>query len=1382
MQVGQPGPGHDKRLEIAFGQGFLLIARPVQLGREPFPQPGQGGQGRRGRRQVGQEAQGKLHDRVRLGRLRGLGEGGGQAAEQGQEKGAPGRGPVQAGLAAAHGQIQGRLWREALGQGQGHVLGSRMLGPKPDHEGADVVPVKGHGQALAVRQNHRGRVHGCGQDFGQLLGCGRIQPGGGQGRLQAGRHGRARKKEQFPERSHGRIVAMGQECGQSGRVRIAVSGGDVMGHGRVLGQPRSQDIGHGSGQGLDGKGIHAVSYAGRPALSRRQWPGFGAWGRRVAGDRCFLVGNRGRLGYHGRHGARAVFMTVSYRGVRRTFGRVILAALLAFFSLTLWSRDRALAAALDLTDEEKAFVAQHPVVSFSDTDWRPLSIYENGRLQGLFHDYYGLISQKTGLAFRFVPIGDVRDFQLVLDALRERRIDMIDGTGKTADRAQYALFSGPFLRFPLAIACRDESAAFSLATLAGKRVAVARGGTAEEYLREHAPGLDLVEVEDPVAALILVATGKADAMVENMAVVAYSMRRAGLVNVKISGTLDYAFEIYSLIRSDWPLLASILQKAHQAVTEEEKAALLDKWLPVYKDRVEAGEAASGSKQDRPLAQGAAITLTDRERGYLESKKALAYCVDPDWPPIERIDENGRHVGMTADFLEIMGKRLGVQMVLVPTASWSQSLEAVKRRRCDFLAAAGDTRDRRRFLDFTTPYLHFPMVVATRSEEGFIDDPAKLVGKTLGVVNGYSSLDILRAKYPGIRLMEVASVAEGLRLVAEGKLQGYIDTVPAISQAIAKEHFSDLKIAGRLDAHLDLSVASRNDEPELRSLFQKAVDSLGKAESEAIVKKWVAVTFEQGFDYALLWKALAGAALVLAIVVWWNRKLARLNRTIRQAHEELDRTNRNMAALLDNAGQGFLSVGRDGLVEPGYSRECRVIFGQEILSAGIAALLYPDDAAGREAMAVNIRRIIDEPDAYRRDLYVSLMPRRIRRGEATLRLAYRPLSGNRLMFVVTDVSGEVRLKDAVAREHNRLACVVAVVREQRDFFAVLDDFTEFRRSGRAMIEEAATGRSALDVVYRRVHTLKGLFLQLECSHVAKALGDIEGHLSELRREAEPDRAAVAALLAEPAVDEALARDLDVVRQALGPEFFERRGEVCLGGALADALAALAGRLLSRAGELGLDPAETTMLESARTLRHVDIKKLLAAYPRTAIRQAEAQGKAVRPFAVTGDRILVDPVRFAPLAKSLVHLFRNAVDHGLETPEERQAAGKAPEGYIGCRVSGENGFLRIVVDDDGRGVDTTLVRARAYELGLGGAEELSALDETAALLLLLRDGFTSRREAGELSGRGVGLAAVLAEATRLGGGVDIENAPGQGTRIVVTVPHGRPEPSAGNTEST
>ncbi len=783
-----------------------------------------------------------------------------------------------------------------------------------------------------------------------------------------------------------------------------------------------------------------------------------------------------------------------------------------------------------------------------------------------------------------------------------------------------------------------------------------------------------------------------------------------------------------------------------------------------------GEGVPASEPGGAPGRQAGISLTEAEREYLARKKQLTYCVDPDWDPIERIDDDGRHVGISSDFLDIVSERLGIPLMLVPTASWNQTLAAARARRCDMLPAAHGTPDRREYLNFTTPYLRFPMVVATLASHDFVEDPARLEGESLGVVNGYASLGILRARYPGLRFLEVPSAADGLRLVAEGKLHGYIDIAPSIKRSLARGRYGDVAVSGRVDAQLELAVACRNDEPELVSVLQKVVDSLSREESDAMVRKWLVVSSGPGRDPVLVWGALAGAA-VLGLAIWRPRAVARLRRAVRKSRDAFSRAQRRLAALLDCAGQGFLCVGATGLVEDWYSRECRNIFGGDIAGRDLPGLLFPGDEAARASMAAHIRRITGECDACRRELYVSLLPATLVRGESTLRLAYHPLADGRLLLVVTDITETRRLGEAVNRERGRLACVAAVAREQRDFFDALDAFAAFRRQCLEVVAAAPDAATGLEEASLRVSALKGLFLQLECAQVSGALEALEGRLAALSGGEPLRREAFADVLAGTDVDAALERDLDMVREALGWEFFERRGEVCLSGGMAVSLAAFASRLLGRADAVRLGDADVSLLRFLETLAFVDMRKLLSAYPRITLRLASDRGKVVAPFSIEGDTIPVDQGRFGSLAKTLAHAFRNAVDHGLESPEERAAAGKDTCGRISCRVSREEDAARIVIADDGRGVDVGAVRSRAFELGLAGAEELAAMDEAGILELLFREGFSSPREHGERSGPGTGLAAIWNEARRLGGSVAVENAQGRGMRLVVTVPLGR-----------
>ncbi|MDQ7831679.1 MAG: transporter substrate-binding domain-containing protein [Desulfovibrionaceae bacterium] len=1024
---------------------------------------------------------------------------------------------------------------------------------------------------------------------------------------------------------------------------------------------------------------------------------------------------------------------------------------------------------LGLTDAERAFIEAHPVVTFSDSIWEPLAMVENGKYQGIFHDFYELVSAMTGLAFKFVPQGDSRDFGKVLSALRDRRIDLIDGTGKTPAREKYALFAGPYLRFPMAIVSRDDVLAGSLVELRGKRVAVASGSTAYEYARDNHPELDLVVVEDPAAALSAVASGQAAAMLENLAVVTYGIRKAGLSNLKVSGLADYVFDIYALVRNDMPELASILDKALKAIPVWDKAAIMAKWLPLYTSgqtpgqtpgRAAAGDGSSAAAGGGPEAAPVRVTLNRRERSYVEAKGALRFCVDPDWPPVERVDEAGRYEGMAADVLALLSERLGTPVRMHPTASWAQTLEAAQAGQCDFIVAAVDTPERRPFLEFTSPYLRLPLVVATRADHAFVDGPKSLMNDRVGVVRGHATADILRGRYPALDVVDVASDFEGMAQVASGEIDAFVDVLPAVAYRMGKERLTGLKIAGRLEDHLDLSVAVPRGKAEVFSIFQKGVSSLSAGELDAIFKKWVAVTFEHGFDYTLVWRVAAGAALVILVIVWWNRKLTRLNRAIRRAHEDL-------AALLDNSGQGFLSFQADGVVQPGFSRECRDMFGRDPAGLPIWSLLFPGDARAAGDFAKNLGRILAENDDFRRSLYLSLMPASVQPGGRVLEVEYREIGRDRLMLVLTDVTDARRLESEVEMERARLANVVAVARDPREFFQVADAFRAFAAACRSKAPGGESPAEALRRLYRQVHTFKGLFLMFGCRRAAAALHDLESRLSALEAGGgvtSGDLAGVVHL--EPAVEE-LAGDMEVLRQTLGDEFFNRRGAVCIGEDMARELRRLAEELAAALPE-PQDARVRMLIERARTLCHVDMRGLLAVSLGTAGQLAERLGKVVHAPPVSGEAVPVDPDRFGPLCRRVVHLVRNAVAHGVESPEDRVLAGKPEAGTVAVSVARDGDWLCLQVSDDGAGIDPAAVRGRAAALGLADAQTLAAMDEGRVLRLILAQGLSTATSADEASGRGVGLSAVLEEVERLGGELRIESRPGLGTTFTVRVP--------------
>lgn len=137
---------------------------------------------------------------------------------------------------------------------------------------------------------------------------------------------------------------------------------------------------------------------------------------------------------------------------------------------------------------------------------------------------------------------------------------------------------------------------------------------------------------------------------------------------------------------------------------------------------------------------------------------------------------------------------------------------------------------------------------------------------------------MKETYPGIRILEVADITEGLQSVREGRAFGYIDSILTTGYEIQKEGNIDIKISGKLEYFSSPGIATRNDEPLLNSIFQKALDSLSPQQKQSIYNRWVSVRYEHGFDYALLWKILGAVGLIGAVLFIWNWQLRRKVKT------------------------------------------------------------------------------------------------------------------------------------------------------------------------------------------------------------------------------------------------------------------------------------------------------------------------------------------------------------------------------------------------------------------------------------------------------------------------------------------------------------------------
>lgn len=186
-----------------------------------------------------------------------------------------------------------------------------------------------------------------------------------------------------------------------------------------------------------------------------------------------------------------------------------------------------------------------------------------------------------------------------------------------------------------------------------------------------------------------------------------------------------------------------------------------------------------------------------------------------------------------------------------------------------------------------------------------------------------------------------------------------------------------------------------------------------------------------------------------------------------------------------------------------------------------------------------------------------------------------------------------------------------------------------------------------------------------------------------------------------------------------------------------------------------------------LRVIPLDVLCARFPRLVRETAAASNKPVRLTIQTGG-IKLDKGMVELLADPLTHLLRNAVDHGIEPPDEREAAGKPRAGNLRLTAEQTGNSLRIVVRDDGRGIDVARVREKAIAAGLVSETAAKALSDAQIARFIFAAGFTTAAALTETSGRGVGMDVVLVNVTRLGGRIEIDSQPGRGTAFEIDLP--------------
>ena len=526
-----------------------------------------------------------------------------------------------------------------------------------------------------------------------------------------------------------------------------------------------------------------------------------------------------------------------------------------------------------LTPDEERFIQEHPIITLAGgLSFEPFVMYDtDGKAIGHDVDIAKLIEQKTGLKILF-ELGIWNDIQ---EKAKKREFDGLTAAVLTRERETYYNASKPYFYYtPMVIVKKGNPMGIrSLDNISGKRVALQKGNAGfKNILEETGKDVEIVYFDSIHDTIKAVVSEKVDFIILDES--AFYVARQLLLENMIEGafTVGERQAIHFLLRNDHPLLVSIINKGIKAITFNEKLEVSNQWF---------GATIGG----RDMSQ-AQITLTPDEESYLLKKGTIKVCIDPSWMPYEHISEGGVYEGMSADYLKFFTNQLGMQTKLYPTKSWAETLEAAKNGQCDLIPLAEANEEKKSYLHFTTPYISFPYVIATKKDEFFIEDISEVLDKEFAVVRGYLVADKLHQFYPEIKLLEVANNKEGFEKVRSGEVYGYIGATATLAYALYQNNITDIKITGKLPWGFDLGVATRNDEPVLHDLFQKAVDTLSKEEKKRIHEKWIAVNVHKIVDYTLLWQILGLVSIIITVLIASRRRVSKANQKLTVLNAEL----------------------------------------------------------------------------------------------------------------------------------------------------------------------------------------------------------------------------------------------------------------------------------------------------------------------------------------------------------------------------------------------------------------------------------------------------------------------------------------------------------------
>lgn len=287
-----------------------------------------------------------------------------------------------------------------------------------------------------------------------------------------------------------------------------------------------------------------------------------------------------------------------------------------------------------------------------------------------------------------------------------------------------------------------------------------------------------------------------------------------------------------------------------------------------------------------------------------TSEEVTYCIDPNWAPYEAI-RNGIHVGISAQYMNLIADITGLKFTLVKTDSWQQSLEYIQRGECQLIPMLNTSDYRKQFLDFSIPYFEAPNVLVAKAGTPMLQGYSGVGNRTVGIVQGYRQVEYISRHYPGLRLKLIPSEEEGLKQLENDEFDVMVGSLMSVNMHINNLKLKDLNIVGYAEPFDSLAFGVNKSYGHLVEKLNYAIEHIPESRKVEIYKQWNNVQIRYSRNYSVM---ILTTVIVLISLLWLisrNRHVGGYKRIISQKNEEISAL---QATLLEkNRTLGFLTA-------------------------------------------------------------------------------------------------------------------------------------------------------------------------------------------------------------------------------------------------------------------------------------------------------------------------------------------------------------------------------------------------------------------------------------------------------------------------------------------